>query len=86
MTGALSKRQQARNEKLLQDLVQTAPGNNFCADCQTRNPCMLIPRLLFRETHLVRILTYLSSFTAWASWSVRDFSLVFLPLPPYSAR
>ncbi|KAK0752336.1 putative GTPase activating protein for Arf-domain-containing protein [Schizothecium vesticola] len=38
MTGVLSKRQQARNEKVLQELVQTVPGNNFCADCQTRNP------------------------------------------------
>ena len=40
MSGTLSKRQQARNEKILQDLVQTVPGNNFCADCQARNPCM----------------------------------------------
>jgi hypothetical protein len=41
MSGpALSKRQQARNEKVLQDLVQSVPGNNFCADCQARNPCM----------------------------------------------
>lgn len=39
MTGVLSKRQQARNEKVLQELVQTVPGNNFCADCQARNPC-----------------------------------------------
>ncbi|KAK1831598.1 UBA domain-containing protein 3 [Podospora conica] len=38
MTGVLSKRQQARNEKVLQELVQTVPGNNFCADCQARNP------------------------------------------------
>lgn len=40
MTGVLSKRQQARNEKVLQELVQAVPGNNFCADCQARNPCM----------------------------------------------
>ncbi|KAG6359479.1 hypothetical protein INS49_013000 [Diaporthe citri] len=38
MAGALSKRQQARNEKTLQDLVQNVPGNNQCADCQARNP------------------------------------------------
>ncbi|KAF6807529.1 UBA/TS-N domain-containing protein [Colletotrichum sojae] len=38
MTGVLSKRQQARNEKALHDLVQTVAGNNFCADCQARNP------------------------------------------------
>ena len=35
----MSKRQQARNEKVLQDLVHNVPGNNFCADCQARNPC-----------------------------------------------
>lgn len=38
MTSVLSKRQQARNEKALQDLVQSVPGNNTCADCQARNP------------------------------------------------
>ncbi|KAK3360124.1 hypothetical protein B0T25DRAFT_578133 [Lasiosphaeria hispida] len=38
MSGALSKRQQARNERILQDLVHSVPGNNFCADCQARNP------------------------------------------------
>ncbi|CAK7268738.1 Protein gts1 [Sporothrix epigloea] len=38
MTSAPSKRQQARNERALQDLVQSVPGNNTCADCQTRNP------------------------------------------------
>ncbi|KAI1380964.1 ArfGap-domain-containing protein [Hypoxylon crocopeplum] len=38
MSGLMSKRQQARNEKVLQELVQSVPGNNFCADCQARNP------------------------------------------------
>ncbi|KAI5860119.1 ArfGap-domain-containing protein [Durotheca rogersii] len=38
MSTIMSKRQQARNEKVLQDLVQNVPGNNFCADCQARNP------------------------------------------------
>ncbi|KXH41711.1 UBA/TS-N domain-containing protein [Colletotrichum simmondsii] len=38
MAGVLSKRQQARNEKVLHDLVQSVPGNNLCADCQARNP------------------------------------------------
>ncbi|KAJ4306203.1 Protein gts1 [Collariella sp. IMI 366227] len=36
--SSLSKRQQARNEKALQDLVHSVAGNNFCADCQARNP------------------------------------------------
>ncbi|KAL2076032.1 hypothetical protein VTL71DRAFT_975 [Oculimacula yallundae] len=38
MSGALSKRQQARNERALQDLIKSVPGNNVCADCQARNP------------------------------------------------
>jgi ribosomal protein L40E len=38
MSGLMSKRQQARNEKALQDLVQNVPGNNMCADCHARNP------------------------------------------------
>ncbi|KAF3353571.1 UBA domain-containing protein 3 like [Verticillium longisporum] len=38
MASVLSKRQQARNEKALQDLVAKVPGNNSCADCQARNP------------------------------------------------
>ena len=48
MAGLMSKRQQARNEKVLQDLVHNVPGNNFCADCQARNPgtCALLPLVL----------------------------------------
>ncbi|KAM3560598.1 hypothetical protein MY1884_002854 [Beauveria asiatica] len=38
MSGVISKRQQARNEKQLQELVQTQAGNNICADCYARNP------------------------------------------------
>ncbi|KAM5369607.1 hypothetical protein ACJZ2D_008966 [Fusarium nematophilum] len=38
MSGVLSKRQQARNEKVLQELVHNVPGNNMCADCHARNP------------------------------------------------
>ncbi|KAK3900413.1 hypothetical protein C8A05DRAFT_17279 [Staphylotrichum tortipilum] len=38
MSSALSKRQQVRNEKALQDLLHSVAGNNFCADCQAQNP------------------------------------------------
>ena len=38
MSGTMSKRQHARNERALQDLIKTVPGNNVCADCQARNP------------------------------------------------
>ena len=38
MSSVLSKRQQARNEKSLQDLLHNVAGNNLCADCQARNP------------------------------------------------
>jgi hypothetical protein len=34
----MSKRQQARNERDLQDLIRSVPGNERCADCQARNP------------------------------------------------
>ncbi|KAF3906147.1 hypothetical protein ABW20_dc0100503 [Dactylellina cionopaga] len=34
----VSKRQQARNEKQLQELIAKVPGNNQCADCGARNP------------------------------------------------
>ncbi|PGH17831.1 hypothetical protein AJ80_04654 [Polytolypa hystricis UAMH7299] len=38
MSSSLSKREQARNERALQELIKTAPGNDRCADCQARNP------------------------------------------------
>ncbi|KAF1943650.1 ArfGap-domain-containing protein, partial [Clathrospora elynae] len=38
MASALNKRQQARNERALQELIKTVPGNNTCADCSARNP------------------------------------------------
>ncbi|GAW25852.1 putative uba ts-n domain-containing protein [Rosellinia necatrix] len=43
MAGLMSKRQQARNERALQDLVQTVAGNNTCADCGARNPFGYLP-------------------------------------------
>ncbi|KAF2255414.1 ArfGap-domain-containing protein [Trematosphaeria pertusa] len=38
MASALNKRQQARNERTLQELIKTVPGNGVCADCGARNP------------------------------------------------
>ncbi|KAH7077174.1 hypothetical protein FB567DRAFT_503262 [Paraphoma chrysanthemicola] len=38
MASALNKRQQARNERALQDLIKTVPGNGTCADCGAKNP------------------------------------------------
>ncbi|KAF2099203.1 ArfGap-domain-containing protein, partial [Rhizodiscina lignyota] len=38
MAGTLNKRQQARNERALQDLIKNVPGNDKCADCGARNP------------------------------------------------
>ncbi|KAI9840870.1 MAG: hypothetical protein M1837_001249 [Sclerophora amabilis] len=38
MSSTMSKRQQARNERALQELIKTVPGNDRCADCQAKNP------------------------------------------------
>ena len=38
MASAISKRQQARHEKALQDLIRSVPGNDRCADCSAKNP------------------------------------------------
>jgi hypothetical protein len=38
MSSMLNKRQQARNEKVLQDLIKSVAGNDKCADCGNRNP------------------------------------------------
>lgn len=35
--ASMSKRQQARNERELHDLL-SAPGNSQCADCSAKNP------------------------------------------------
>ncbi len=40
MTATISKRSQARNERAIQELIRTVPGNDRCADCQARNPGM----------------------------------------------
>lgn len=38
MSSILNKRQQARNERALQDLIKNVAGNDRCADCGTKNP------------------------------------------------
>ncbi|KAF4162858.1 hypothetical protein CNMCM6936_001490 [Aspergillus lentulus] len=38
MPSIVSKRQQQRNEKALQDLIRSVPGNDRCADCGAFNP------------------------------------------------
>ncbi|KAE8394764.1 hypothetical protein BDV23DRAFT_147101 [Aspergillus alliaceus] len=38
MVAGISKRQQFRNERALQDLIRSVPGNDRCADCQAMNP------------------------------------------------
>lgn len=69
MNGPLNKRQQARNEKVLQELVHSVPGNNQCADCQARNPGSSRVRV-FSTVCLILACMLTSSDTGWASWSV----------------
>jgi hypothetical protein len=38
MPTGISKRQQARNEKTLAELIRTVPGNDRCADCDALTP------------------------------------------------
>jgi hypothetical protein len=38
MAGIVNKRQQARNERALQELIKTVPGNDKCAECGAKNP------------------------------------------------
>jgi len=58
---SLSKRQQARNERTLQELIKSVPGNDACADCQARNP---------GECQDMLLKPLLTDVTGWASWSV----------------
>lgn len=41
MVAGISKRQQQRNERALQDLIRSVPGNDRCADCSAMNPGMI---------------------------------------------
>jgi hypothetical protein len=38
MAGVVNKRQQVRNERALQELIKTVPGNDKCAECGAKNP------------------------------------------------
>lgn len=38
MAPGPSKREQARNEKTLTELIRTVPGNDRCADCDALTP------------------------------------------------
>lgn len=38
MSTTINKRQQARHERALQDLISNVPGNDRCADCGSSNP------------------------------------------------
>jgi len=60
MAGLISKRQQARNERALQDLVQNVEGNNVCADCDARNPCALCFTRVFFFFLLLQLHCHLS--------------------------
>lgn len=64
MTSSISKRHQARNERALQDLIKTVPGNDRCADCQARNPGMCL------TSEGAQAMKSNKSYTGWASWSV----------------
>lgn len=43
MASIINKRQQARNERALQELIRSVPGNDRCADCQAANPGEMDP-------------------------------------------
>lgn len=64
MATALSKRHQARNERALQELIKSVPGNDRCADCGARNPGK-------DGGDLIRTLANIT-IIGWASWSVSE--------------
>lgn len=78
MASALNKRQQARNERTLQELIKSVPGNGNCADCGARNPGMQSPRRISFHAHAN------NGYAGWASWSVSlPHSLARHPSPDY---
>jgi len=64
MSATISKRSQARNERAIQELIRTVPGNDRCADCQARNPGRSC------NAPNIRIQLTASLLLGWASWSV----------------
>ncbi|KAI9749690.1 MAG: hypothetical protein M4579_006780 [Chaenotheca gracillima] len=66
MSTATSKRQQVRNERALQDLIKTVPGNDRCADCQAKNPGDSSSSIL-KDDGLT------DESIGWASWSLGIF-------------
>lgn len=67
---AMNKRQTARNERALQDLLKV-PGNDRCADCFARNP-----GLLRRDARSARLHFADTPAAGWASWNLGVFLCV----------
>lgn len=67
MVAGISKRQQLRNERALQDLIRSVPGNDRCADCSAMNP----GKIVSIADNLGFSLTAYFVFTGWTSWNVR---------------
>lgn len=79
MTMTLSKRQQARNESVLQELVHSVPGNDQCADCHARNPGM--------HLRLCSLISYNRLLTANLCHSLGIMErTIYFPLPKATCR
>lgn len=51
MAPGISKREQARNEKTLTELIRTVPGNDRCADCDALSPGLSLQTLIVDLTN-----------------------------------